>query len=94
MTRTSGPVAVLGLGTMGTGVAGRLLDQGVRVRVWNRTPERTEPLTAAGAFAATRPIEAVEGTTAPSARWPTGTPSARCCGVRTGSWPTARTPVN
>ncbi|MET9667228.1 NAD(P)-dependent oxidoreductase [Streptomyces sp. NPDC006475] len=64
MTPTQGPVAVLGLGTMGAGLAGRLLDQGVQVRVWNRTPERAEPLTKAGAVAAARPIEAVEGTSA------------------------------
>ncbi|MDQ1007174.1 3-hydroxyisobutyrate dehydrogenase [Streptomyces sp. V4I23] len=60
----TGPVAVLGLGTMGTGLATRLLARGVEVRVWNRTPERTEPLARAGAFAAGRPSEAVEGTTA------------------------------
>ncbi|MEV4330939.1 NAD(P)-dependent oxidoreductase [Streptomyces sp. NPDC049597] len=70
MTRTTnphtrhGPVAVLGLGTMGSGLATRLLAQGVQVRVWNRTPERTEPLARAGAVAAGRPSEAVEGTTA------------------------------
>ncbi|MFF8843921.1 NAD(P)-dependent oxidoreductase [Streptomyces sp. NPDC015127] len=59
-----GPVAVLGLGTMGSGLASRLLAQGMQVRVWNRTPERTEPLARAGAVAAGRPSEAVEGTTA------------------------------
>ncbi|GGW52445.1 NAD(P)-dependent oxidoreductase [Streptomyces xantholiticus] len=67
MTRTHngpGPVAVLGLGTMGTGVASRLLAQGMQVRVWNRTPERTEPLARAGAVAAGRPSEAAEGTSA------------------------------
>lgn len=65
MTRTAdGPVAVLGLGTMGTGLATRLLDRGIQVRVWNRTPERTEPLAEAGAFVAPHPAEAVEGTSA------------------------------
>ncbi|MFI2351682.1 NAD(P)-dependent oxidoreductase [Streptomyces sp. NPDC019443] len=64
MTRPSGPVAVLGLGTMGTGLATRLLDQGIQVRVWNRTAERTGPLTKAGAFAAAHPADAVEGTSA------------------------------
>ncbi|GLF93147.1 NAD(P)-dependent oxidoreductase [Streptomyces yaizuensis] len=59
-----GPVAVLGLGSMGSGLAGRLLDQGVRVRVWNRTAERTEPLARAGAVAAAHPAEAVAGTSA------------------------------
>lgn len=60
----TGPVAVLGLGTMGTGLATRLLDQGVEVRVWNRTAERAEPLARAGAVAATHPADAVEGTSA------------------------------
>ncbi|MGW7290603.1 NAD(P)-binding domain-containing protein, partial [Streptomyces sp. NPDC054847] len=32
---TNGPVAVLGLGTMGAGLASRLLAQGIPVRVWN-----------------------------------------------------------
>ena len=57
-------IAVVGLGTMGSGLASRLLDQGIQVRVWNRTPERAEPLARAGAFAASRPSEAVEGTSA------------------------------
>ncbi|WP_455361121.1 NAD(P)-dependent oxidoreductase [Streptomyces sp. SYSU K21746] len=64
MTRPTGPVAVLGLGTMGTGLATRLLDQGIQVRVWNRTAERTAPLAEAGAFAADHPAHAVEGTSA------------------------------
>jgi 3-hydroxyisobutyrate dehydrogenase len=64
LSGTTGTVAVLGLGMMGSGLAGRLLDQGVQVRVWNRTAERTEPLAEAGAFATAHPIEAVEGTSA------------------------------
>ncbi|GGZ64661.1 3-hydroxyisobutyrate dehydrogenase [Streptomyces inusitatus] len=64
MTHHTGPVAVLGLGSMGTGLATRLLDQGVQVRVWNRTPERTGPLAAAGAVAAAHPAAAIEGTSA------------------------------
>lgn len=64
MTLPSGPVAVLGLGTMGAGLATRLLDQGMAVRVWNRTPERTEPLARAGAVAVAHPADAVEGTSA------------------------------
>ncbi|MEU5535971.1 NAD(P)-dependent oxidoreductase [Streptomyces sp. NPDC020362] len=65
MTRTAnGPVAVLGLGTMGTGLATRLLDRGIQVRVWNRTPGRAEPLAEAGAFVAPHPADAVEGTSA------------------------------
>ncbi|MEW2080276.1 NAD(P)-dependent oxidoreductase [Streptomyces sp. NPDC005283] len=64
MKRPDGPVAVLGLGTMGTGLATRLLDQGIQVRVWNRTAERAAPLAKAGAFAAAHPADAVEGTSA------------------------------
>ncbi|MCJ1680138.1 NAD(P)-dependent oxidoreductase [Streptomyces sp. APSN-46.1] len=65
MTRAiDGPVAVLGLGLMGTGLATRLLDQGIQVRVWNRTSERAEPLAKAGAVAAVHPADAVEGTSA------------------------------
>ncbi|MFJ4580285.1 NAD(P)-dependent oxidoreductase [Streptomyces echinatus] len=65
MTRASvGPVAVLGLGAMGAGLAGRLLEQGVEVRVWNRNPDRTAPLAEAGAHAAARPAEAAAGTSA------------------------------
>ncbi|MFI1865163.1 NAD(P)-dependent oxidoreductase [Streptomyces jumonjinensis] len=59
-----GPVAVLGLGSMGSGLATRLLDRGVRVRVWNRTPERAEPLARAGATAAAHPADAIAGTSA------------------------------
>ncbi|MER5795524.1 NAD(P)-dependent oxidoreductase [Streptomyces sp. NPDC001980] len=65
MTRTAnGTVAVLGLGTMGSGLAARLLDRGIQVRVWNRTPERAEPLAEAGAFVAPHPADAVAGTSA------------------------------
>jgi 3-hydroxyisobutyrate dehydrogenase len=65
MTRTpQGPVAVLGLGAMGAGLAHRLLDQGVPVRVWNRTADRAAPLAEAGAHVAAHPAEAVAGTTA------------------------------
>ncbi|MEU6551375.1 NAD(P)-dependent oxidoreductase [Streptomyces sp. NPDC046915] len=61
---TNEPVAVLGLGTMGAGLAARLLDQGVPVRVWNRTADRSEPLAEAGAFVAPHPADAVAGTRA------------------------------
>lgn len=63
MTRTThGPVAVLGLGAMGAGLARRLLDEGVQVRVWNRSADRTAPLARAGAHVAAHPAEAVAGT--------------------------------
>lgn len=42
-------VSVLGLGTMGAALAGRLLDTGHDVTVWNRTPGKAAPLVARGA---------------------------------------------
>lgn len=50
-------IAVLGLGQMGAQIAQRLLDKGHTVTVWNRTPERGEPLVAAGASAVASPAE-------------------------------------
>jgi 3-hydroxyisobutyrate dehydrogenase len=42
-------VTILGTGRMGTAMAQRLLETGHDVTVWNREPERLEPLSAAGA---------------------------------------------
>src|SRR6185295_4165140 len=42
-------VAVLGLGLMGTGMAGSLLRAGFPVTVFNRSPARAKPLAEAGA---------------------------------------------
>ncbi|TMD17731.1 MAG: NAD(P)-dependent oxidoreductase [Chloroflexi bacterium] len=44
-------VAMIGLGTMGAGIAERLLDQGFPVDVWNRTPGPAARLTERGATA-------------------------------------------
>lgn len=52
-------VAVLGLGGMGGGMAHRLLDGGVDLTVWNRTPAKAAGLVAAGARQADSPAEAV-----------------------------------
>lgn len=54
-------VAVLGLGIMGAGMARQLLAKGHRVTIWNRSPERAEPLVSEGAQAAATPREAVAG---------------------------------
>lgn len=53
-------VAVLGLGAMGSRMAGRLLDAGHSVVVWNRTPERAAALVERGATPAGTPAEAAE----------------------------------
>lgn len=55
----AGRVAVLGLGTMGAGMARSLLRAGLPVDVWNRTPERAATLAEAGAVAHTDPASAV-----------------------------------
>jgi 3-hydroxyisobutyrate dehydrogenase-like beta-hydroxyacid dehydrogenase len=61
MTNFSKPsVTVIGLGAMGSALAGAVLDAGYPTTVWNRTPERTHPLVARGAVAATGVGEAIE----------------------------------
>jgi 3-hydroxyisobutyrate dehydrogenase len=54
-------IALLGTGTMGTGMAHNLLAAGFGLRVWNRTRERAEPLAERGAAVASTPAEAAEG---------------------------------
>ena len=51
-------IAFLGLGTMGIGMTGRLLDAGFPLTVWNRNPQRAEPLRQRGATVAATPREA------------------------------------
>ena len=51
-------IAFLGLGTMGVGMTGRLLDAGFPLTVWNRNPQRAEPLRQRGAAVAATPREA------------------------------------
>jgi 3-hydroxyisobutyrate dehydrogenase len=51
-------IAFLGLGRMGTLMAGRVLAAGHDLIVWNRTTQRTQPLVAKGARAAQTPAEA------------------------------------
>jgi 3-hydroxyisobutyrate dehydrogenase len=48
-------VGVVGIGRMGAALTTRLLGLGHEVTVWNRTPDRTRPLVAAGATAAATP---------------------------------------
>jgi 3-hydroxyisobutyrate dehydrogenase-like beta-hydroxyacid dehydrogenase len=53
-------VAMIGLGMMGAGMAGRLIDAGLDVAVYNRTQSATDALVARGARRATTPEDAVE----------------------------------
>jgi 3-hydroxyisobutyrate dehydrogenase len=54
-------VAFIGLGRMGHGMAGRYLDSGFTVAVWNRSKAKADDLVARGARWANSPAEAAEG---------------------------------
>jgi 3-hydroxyisobutyrate dehydrogenase len=54
-------IALLGVGTMGAGMAANWLKKGFPLTIWNRTPARAEPLAAQGARVAATPREAAEG---------------------------------
>jgi 3-hydroxyisobutyrate dehydrogenase-like beta-hydroxyacid dehydrogenase len=53
-------VAFIGLGRMGHGMAGRYLDAGFKVAVWNRSKAKAEDLIARGARWAASPADAVD----------------------------------
>jgi 3-hydroxyisobutyrate dehydrogenase len=57
-------LAFIGLGRMGHGMAGRYLDAGFEVAVWNRSKTKAEDLIARGARWASSPAEAANGTDA------------------------------
>jgi 3-hydroxyisobutyrate dehydrogenase len=54
-------VAFIGLGRMGHGMAGRYLDNGFTVAVWNRSKPKAEDLIARGARWACSPADAADG---------------------------------
>ncbi len=51
-------VGFIGLGLMGTEIAGNLIKAGHQVTVWNRSADKAAPLVAAGATLAATPAEA------------------------------------
>jgi 3-hydroxyisobutyrate dehydrogenase len=61
MTTETTTVALLGTGTMGAGMARNIAAAGLPLRVWNRTPERAEPLAETSARVCRTVAEAVEG---------------------------------
>jgi 3-hydroxyisobutyrate dehydrogenase len=65
-------IALLGAGTMGAGMAERLLDQGFTVDVWNRTPGPAIRLAERGATAHTNAAQAVAGADVLLTMLPTG----------------------
>ena len=54
-------VAFIGLGKMGHGMAGRYLDAGFTVAVWNRSQAKAADLIPRGARWATSPADAARG---------------------------------
>ena len=50
-------IGIAGLGRMGAAIATRLMGQGHKLYVWNRTADKTKPLVAAGATASASPAE-------------------------------------
>jgi 3-hydroxyisobutyrate dehydrogenase len=54
-------VAILGLGTMGAGMAANLLKAGFSLTVYNRTTAKAQALVSAGARLASTPAEAAKG---------------------------------
>lgn len=53
-------VALIGLGSMGAGIAQRILKAGLELTVYNRTMTKSEALAGSGAHVATSPREAVQ----------------------------------
>jgi 3-hydroxyisobutyrate dehydrogenase len=51
-------IALLGLGLMGSGMAGRLLDAGYPLTIWNRSPDKAKAFADRGARIAKSPREA------------------------------------
>jgi 3-hydroxyisobutyrate dehydrogenase len=61
MTQQKSKVALLGLGTMGAGMAANLLKAGFPLTVWNRTAAKAQPLAEKGARVAASPADAAKG---------------------------------
>ncbi len=60
MTGTAEPVAVLGIGTMGHGMAASAVRAGIPVIVWDRHPDATRDLAERGAEVASTAAEAAQ----------------------------------
>src|SRR3954470_14825382 len=54
-------IAFIGLGRMGHGMAGRYIENGFAVAVWNRSKAKADDLIARGARWAASPADAAEG---------------------------------
>jgi 3-hydroxyisobutyrate dehydrogenase len=80
-------VGMLGVGLMGSAMAGRLLDQGIAVIAWDRNPERARALADRGATAAKEPVEVLRGTQAVITMLPTAEVILDVAGPLLDAWP-------
>ena len=69
MAQTHEPVAVLGIGTMGHGMAASALRAGIPTIVWNREPQATRDLADLGAEVAPTARPTPRGERRSSSRW-------------------------
>ena len=68
-------IGIAGIGKMGAAIAQRLMEVGHKVTVWNRSADKLQPLTAAGAATAATPAELARNAEAVSGVRPTAVPS-------------------
>jgi 3-hydroxyisobutyrate dehydrogenase len=80
-------VGILGVGLMGSAMAGRLLDQGVAVIAWDRDTEHAHALEDRGATLANDPAEVVRGTRAVITMLPTADIILDVVEPLLGAWP-------
>jgi 3-hydroxyisobutyrate dehydrogenase-like beta-hydroxyacid dehydrogenase len=59
MNQSTDQIGFIGLGAMGLPMAANLIAGGFKIRVWNRTAAKAEPLRAQGAVIATHPADLV-----------------------------------
>ncbi|MDG1837877.1 MAG: NAD(P)-binding domain-containing protein [Phycisphaerales bacterium] len=62
-TKLNKTVSVIGLGSMGSGIAHTFLDAGCQVSVWNRSREKIDSLVSSGASACNGPEDAIKANT-------------------------------
>ena len=60
---SSPSVSVIGLGSMGSGIARTFIDAGCRVSVWNRSRGKVDAMDEHGAIACDGPAEALDANT-------------------------------
>jgi 3-hydroxyisobutyrate dehydrogenase len=80
-------VGILGIGLMGSAMAGRLLDEGIAVIAWDRNPEHARALEDRGATAAKDPTDVLRDTRAVITMLPTAEVILDVIEPLLGAWP-------